>query len=366
MPHDRRAATALVNLLAWKARAPRDRSQGRPTYVNPVDGTTKYLYNISGHRNVNATACPGELFYNTFPHAPPGRRQQDRLDDRRDGRHTRPRRVLASSRMVPGHRPARTRMRFGLIFKEPVTGLAAGDFTVGGIIRRAGPSGIVTGKASTYTVTVVRGRGWRRPHGWLGHADTGTNAVTDKAGTPGPTAAVTADRRLRRGDRAAGRRPLRGQHARRAGRDELRRLGASSTSRSPASPQPTSSSAARRTPPRRGRPRSCTARAPTSTSRCPTRAPADGTLTIQIAGRLGDGPRRQRRRGSNVITRTIDHSAPVTSAPTDEPALRHDPQRRRASRQLTWTGNDVGPAGISSFDVQRSYDGQASRHRARS
>ena len=38
------------------------------TFVNPVDGTTKAdLANIAGHRDVNATDCPGGAFYKTLP-----------------------------------------------------------------------------------------------------------------------------------------------------------------------------------------------------------------------------------------------------------------------------------------------------------
>jgi uncharacterized protein with LGFP repeats len=75
------ARTTLVNLLAWKAERHGMDPKGASTYVNPSDGTTKWLYNISGHRNVNATACPGGTFYNTFPTLRQDVRQ-DRLHDR--------------------------------------------------------------------------------------------------------------------------------------------------------------------------------------------------------------------------------------------------------------------------------------------
>ena len=61
------ARSALERLLAWKA----DRNGIDPlatdVYVNPVNGTQRSLANISGHRDLDATECPGGTFYATLP-----------------------------------------------------------------------------------------------------------------------------------------------------------------------------------------------------------------------------------------------------------------------------------------------------------
>ena len=33
--------------------------EGEMVTIKAADGTTKWIYNISGHRNVSSTACPG-------------------------------------------------------------------------------------------------------------------------------------------------------------------------------------------------------------------------------------------------------------------------------------------------------------------
>ena len=58
-------STALRNLIAWKADVHRFDVLG--TTVLTVDGVTTTLNNISGHRNVNATDCPGQYLYATLP-----------------------------------------------------------------------------------------------------------------------------------------------------------------------------------------------------------------------------------------------------------------------------------------------------------
>lgn len=61
------ARDALEYILAWKAERHDLDALGAGTYTNPVNGTSKYLNNISGHRDVASTECPGGVFYNTFP-----------------------------------------------------------------------------------------------------------------------------------------------------------------------------------------------------------------------------------------------------------------------------------------------------------
>ncbi|HEV8205778.1 MAG TPA: N-acetylmuramoyl-L-alanine amidase, partial [Acidimicrobiia bacterium] len=61
------ARNALADLLAWKADAHGIDPQGSSLYTNPVDGTQRTFPNIAGHRDVNATECPGGTFYATLP-----------------------------------------------------------------------------------------------------------------------------------------------------------------------------------------------------------------------------------------------------------------------------------------------------------
>jgi hypothetical protein len=61
------AKNALADLLAWKADAHGIDPQGSTLYTNPVNGTQQTFANIAGHRDVNATECPGGTFYATLP-----------------------------------------------------------------------------------------------------------------------------------------------------------------------------------------------------------------------------------------------------------------------------------------------------------
>ena len=55
------ARAALVALLAWRLDVGHVDPLGQPTYVS--SGTPRLLRAVSGHRDVNSTACPGENLY---------------------------------------------------------------------------------------------------------------------------------------------------------------------------------------------------------------------------------------------------------------------------------------------------------------
>jgi hypothetical protein len=257
---------------------------------------------------------------------------------------------------VPNPTGAHT-LRFGLIFKEPVTGLAVGDFTVGGSSTGWSVQG-VTGKASTYTVTVVADEGGGGPHDGSVTLTLAAGAVTDKAGHTGPTVQVAATV-----DFAAETDPpvavlyAVNTHGEPVGTSygvsvEFNepvdgftaadiQVGGTSDAATPWTTEILYGSGANF---------NFTVSNP---------SPADGTLTIQIAnGSLKDLAGNDGA-GSNVVSRVIDHHAPLTSAPTT--TLRSGTTLNGGALrvQLTWSAVDVGPAGIASFDVQRSYDGQA-------
>ncbi|MDP8905533.1 MAG: N-acetylmuramoyl-L-alanine amidase [Chloroflexota bacterium] len=61
------ARAALEQLLAWKAERHAIDPLGSGTYINPVTGTKRDMANISAHRDLAATECPGGTFYSTFP-----------------------------------------------------------------------------------------------------------------------------------------------------------------------------------------------------------------------------------------------------------------------------------------------------------
>ena len=88
-------------------------------------------------------------------------------------------------------------------------------------------------------------------------------------------------------------------------------------------------------------------------------APADGTLTIEIAGAgladLAGNPGA----GSNVISRVIDRSAPTTTKPAVSLRSGTTLNVGAVRVNVTWSGTDLGPAGILNYDLARSYDGAA-------
>ncbi|MDQ4098684.1 MAG: N-acetylmuramoyl-L-alanine amidase [Actinomycetota bacterium] len=61
------AEGALERFLAWKAGKHGLPAEGESVYTNPVNGDQKLLANITAHRDVSATECPGEALYAMLP-----------------------------------------------------------------------------------------------------------------------------------------------------------------------------------------------------------------------------------------------------------------------------------------------------------
>ncbi|HEY8201106.1 MAG TPA: peptidoglycan recognition family protein, partial [Actinomycetota bacterium] len=61
------AMDSLEGFLAWKADRYGLDPLGGATYVNPSSGATATFPNIAGHRDANATACPGQALYDLLP-----------------------------------------------------------------------------------------------------------------------------------------------------------------------------------------------------------------------------------------------------------------------------------------------------------
>jgi hypothetical protein len=351
------ARTSLVNLLAWKAERHGIDPKGASTYTNPVLGNSKWLYNISGHRNVNATACPGELFYNTFPTL-----RQDvanKIASTTGASHDdSPPTVRSLTPLVPNPTGAHT-IPFGLIFNEPVTGLAKGDFTVGGS-SSGWTVGSITGAASTYTVNVIADESGDGPAEGSVELTLPAGSVTDKAAHDGPAEDATAAV-----DFAVDTTPATAV------------LYAVNTSTAPAGTS-FSVSVLFDEPVRRFDPTDVEIGG-TSNDKTPwvvqriygegvkwnftvnreDGKPADGTFTVRFPEGMTTDLAGVPTAASNVIERVIDHSAPSNTAP--KVSLRADTTLNGgASRvRLTWTGKDVGPAGVKSYEIQRSYDSTA-------
>lgn len=179
---------ALEKLIAWKLERHGINPLGAGTYTNPNLGNSLDLQNISGHRNVNATDCPGDTFYSWFPTLRQNVANRIAATTGSTVDHTAPA-VISLKPMLPNGTGA-TAIPFGLLFEEPVTGLSAADFTVGGT-SPGWTVGSVTGKASGYTITVVAPGGGPPTPGTvtLSLAD---SSVKDLASNVGPGAAVTA------------------------------------------------------------------------------------------------------------------------------------------------------------------------------
>ena len=350
------ARNSLINLLAWKAERHGMDPKGSSTYVNPVDGTTKSLKNISGHRNVNQTACPGELFYDTFP----ALRQAvaDKIaastgpavDDT-------PPTVISLKTLGTNPSGAHTQ-RFGLIFKEPVTGLAVEDFEVGGTSESWAVES-VSGKASRYTVTLVADEGGGGPDDGTLSLTLAANGVTDKAGHTGPAGDRTVEIDFAEETESPTAKlyavatkptPVGLSHSVSITFDEPVIgfdaddivLGGTSHGKSPWTFDLIYGSGAN------------------YNVTVYHESPKEGTLTIELAE--GDGftdLAGNPSGGSNVITRYVDTSAPTTTAPST--SLRSGTTLSSGMSRVTisWTGTDAGPAGIASYEVRRSRDGNA-------
>jgi hypothetical protein len=181
------ARNALERLLAWKLERHGLNPKRASTYTNPILGTSKFLENISGHRNVNRTACPGDAFYPRFP----GLRRDvaDRIaaNSGSDDDDTPPT-VISFEPMVPSPTGAQT-IPFGLVFKEPVAGLAVDDFEVGGV--SAGWSVTrISGGPSGYTIEVTPDH--PKPGDGSVELRLRAGSVTDRANHAGPPDAATA------------------------------------------------------------------------------------------------------------------------------------------------------------------------------
>jgi hypothetical protein len=146
------ARTSLEKLLAWIADRHGLNPTGSHTYVNPVLGTSKWLPTIAGHRDVNQTDCPGAALY---PYLATIRKNvAARIAATTGPTHDQTAPTVRSLTSLATTPTGASKISFGLIFSEPVTGLTAADFAVSGTSPGWAVSAI-SGRAATYTVTVA-------------------------------------------------------------------------------------------------------------------------------------------------------------------------------------------------------------------
>lgn len=345
--------TALEKLLAWKLERHGLNPLGASTYTNPQLGNSKYLNNISGHRNVSLTACPGNAFYATFPALRQAVANRIAATTGSSVDHTAPS-VTSIAAMVPNPTGATT-IPFGLIFNEPVTGLQAGDLTVAGTSSGWSVDSI-TGKASTYQIIVTHPGGGGLPDEGTVELRLADTSVTDLGGNVGPgamahgaanyahdsdnptvliyqtphksaTNAEFVDWTATFSEAVMGFEVADvhiGGPA--AGTWSIRRIFGGGSTYAFTTTQVT---------------------------------PSNGTFTIQIpAGSMTDLAGNPVE-ASNLVTIAVDRSAPSANTPTV--SLRSGTTLNGASLRVSVNlgGTDVGPAGIASYDVARSYDGHA-------
>jgi hypothetical protein len=346
------ARTALDKLLAWKLERHGLDPLGKTLYTNPA--VSERLNIISGHRNVYATACPGDTFYPTFPQL--RQRVAARIAATTGpANDTDPPIVESLTAMTPSPTGGST-VTFGLLFDEPVTGLEATDFDVAGSSRgwavtdvRGGPEGYAIDVAATHPTT-----------GTI-QLQLNADAVTDLAGLSGPVDPASATAAFA-GDTVAPTVSLYAEPHRRYVRDSsLNYFNVTATFSEPVV----------------GFRPGDVLLGGTAQQADPWNVPEifgepggasygfsvenkgwkNGILTFEIpAGTVTDLAGNPVE-ASNRVQVTLDTARPVTSAP--HVALRSDTTLGDGTLPavVSWSGSDVGPAGIGSYDVARSYDG---------
>jgi N-acetylmuramoyl-L-alanine amidase-like protein len=347
------ARNSLVNLLAWKLERHGIDPLGASTY-HTILGKSEWLPNIAGHRQVSATACPGNTFFPTFPQL-----RQDvanRIAATTGPSHdTTPPSVRSLTPMVENPTGART-IPFGVIFREPITDFDASDLVVGGTSTGWSVADI-SGAASTYTVSLTA----ETPTDGTVDLTLAADAVTDLAGLTGPAADVTSSANYALDESAPSVVMYQTPHRVYITDPGFEYFNVTATFTEPVTDFTAADIAIGGT--------SHTAR--------PWHVPAiygsgsdygfsvisdkagwlNGTLTFQIPDGAVMDVAGNPTQGSNLISVVMDRSAPATSAPVARLMSGVTLNGSSLRIRLDWFGSDVGPAGIARYDLARSVDG---------
>lgn len=342
------ARAALERLLAWEAERHGIGPQGSGLYTNPVTGLQQSLWNISGHRDVNLTSCPGDALYATLPALRIAVANRIAATSGPSLDQTAP--VVSSFVPMATEPTGSHSIAFGLIFSEPVTDLSESDFTVSG-----SPGGwsvaSLSGSGAVYTVTVSADQ----PADGSVIPTLAAGSLADLAGNPGPVdpAEATAEYALDETPpsvalfatpnveitsaasfdvTATFSEPVTGLSP-----DDVV-LGGSSNSATPWAVSAVSGSGAHY--------------AFTITRS----SPATGDLTIGMPTGVTTDVAANPNLDSNTLAINIDRTPPVTTAPITH-LQSNVSMASSLPADVTWTSSDVGGAGIKSYDLARSIDG---------
>jgi hypothetical protein len=350
------ARNALEKLLAWKLERHGLDPLGASTYTNPILGHTRFLNNISGHRNVNPTACPGSAFYPKFPDL--RRDVADRIDDTTGSGNDSTTPTVDSLTALATTPTGAETIAFGLIFREPIEGLEPDDFEVNGSSNGWSVEEI-TGTASAYTVRV--GASNPNPDGSV-ELTLLADSVTDLAGLIGPPGPVTETAEYAGDPDAPTVLLYQTPHKKYVKNGKLDHVDVTATFSEPV-----------------------TGFKPSDVTISGSSHDADpwkiemifgagasygfslrneswhgGTLTFQIEDGIEDMAGNTVQ-PSNAVTMVFDRQDPRVSTPRASlrsgVALSGDD----LPATISWKGDDAGPAGIGSYDVRRSVDGGAFR-----
>jgi hypothetical protein len=348
------ARNALDRLLAWKLERHGLNPLAQSVYRNPVLGNTKTLYNISGHRNVNATACPGDTFYPTFPQL--RQRVAARIAATTGPSHDSDPPTVASLTSLMADPTGSTTLSFGLVFDEPVGGLDAADFDISGSSHGWDVADI-NGGPEGYTIELAA----NNPDDGTVQLELAADAVNDRAGHSGPADPVSADATFAE-DGDAPTVVLYATPHRQFVRDSsLNYFNVTATFSEPVT----------------GFDAGDVVLGGTSHAARPWKVPAmfgaganygfsvvnhswlNGTLTFQVPDGAVTDLAGNPVAASNLVKVWLDTGRPTTSVP--RVALRADTTLGDGSLRvrISWTGTDVGPSGVASYDVARSIDGAA-------
>ena len=339
---------ALISMLAWESERHGLDPMGASTYDNAITGRSDWLANIAGHRDVYATACPGQAFYSTFPtlRSQVAAKIAATTGPSADGN---PPTAKLTAMQTPTGGSTTT---FGLPFSEPVTGLSVDDFAVSGTSAGWAVTGIA-GTASVYTVTVHSDA----PTDGSVVLSLGANSVTDLAGHAGPAAPADATAMFATDTTAPTVTIWTEPHGASTNAKVLDvaitfsepveiltlpgdiTIGGTSNAVTPWAIEQMLGSGA------------------TYGFNISSEAPANGTLTIGVpAGVTTDAAGNPNEPAE--VTITIDRTAPMVSLPLTMVVAGATFDSRVASRVI-WVAADAGGAGLASYDLERSIDGGA-------
>jgi N-acetylmuramoyl-L-alanine amidase-like protein len=346
------ALGALERLLAWKLERHGLSATGASTYRNTVLGNTKWLYNISGHRNVSQTACPGNTFYPTFPQL--RQRVANRIAATTGASHdTTAPQVKSLTAMATDPTGAHT-IPFGLIFKEPIEDLDASDFELDGTSHGWSVAD-VSGAGAAWTVQVTAAT----PDDGTVRLTLAQDAVTDFAGLTGPPDAVTGTANFAQDEDAPTVVLYQSPHRKYIGDPEFEYFNVTATFSEPVT----------------GFSASDVVLGGSSHAATPWKVPAmygsganygfsvvrkgwaNGTLTFQVPAGAVEDMAGNPMQASNLVSVVMDKSAPITGSPVASLAQGGTLGGVALRTRISWSASDIGPAGITGFDVMRSVDG---------